>query len=172
MREPLAAVDDLRPLRPLQAIDAAVERAGPQQSPDAGPPLLDVRRRREHGVGARRERAHPLPPQIVQRVQDRGNEMRADVGLQAVNQIGPARGRHAIVDQHDVGRVKQRLLEGALPVGHGADVDSFTAQEPDQRAHDRAARRDDETLDLPRRRQLFVCCSLVGEHSIAKPEIA
>ena len=41
------------------------------------------------------------------------------------------------------------------------------AQEPDQRAHDGAARRDDETLHLARRRQLFVCGPLVGEHSIA-----
>ena len=58
----------------------------------------------------------------------------------------------------------------AFGVGHRADVDAFAAQKPDQRAHDRAARRDDETFDLSRRRQLFMGGPLVGEHSIAEPD--
>ena len=114
------------------------------------------------------EGANTASPQIVQRAEDRGDEMRPHVRLQAVDQIDAPRGRHAIVDQDDVRRVQQRFLEGAFGVGHGADVDALAAQKADQRAHDRAARRNDETLDLSRSRQLFMGSPLVGEHSVCR----
>ena len=165
VRQPLPAVDDLAALGALKPIDAPVQRPRAQQRPDAGPPLLDVRVRREDGVGAGGQRPHPLPPEIVQRVQDCRYEVRADVGLQPHDQIDPPGRRDAVVDEHDVGRVEQRLLERPLGVGDGADVDALAPKEPDQRAHDGAARRNDETFHLSRRRQLFVCGPLVGEHS-------
>jgi len=84
--------------RSLRAFAAAKQRARAQQRPHAGAPFVDVGRRCEHRVGAGLECAHPLSAQLTAHAQDGGDEVRADVGLQALHQIDAAAGSDAVVD--------------------------------------------------------------------------
>ena len=165
LRQPLPAVDDVAGLRALRAFDAAKQRARPQQRPHPGPPFVHVGGRLEHGVGAGLEREHPLARLVAARAQDRGNEVGPDIGLEALHQLDAAVRRHAVVNQHDVGRVQQRLLERGVGVRDGPDVDAFVAQEADQRPRHGAPGRHDQPFDLAGQRELVLVCSpLVGEH--------
>ena len=97
-------VDDLGPLRPLQAIDSAIERA--RRNRAHTPPAVPRHRSTARTPRPRRgQGAYPLPPQIVERAQHRGDEMGADVGLQPVHELDAARRRDTVVDQNDVGWV-------------------------------------------------------------------
>ena len=165
VRQPVPALDDLRLLSPLAPLGAPVQRARPQQRPEAGAALLHVGRRREHRVGPHRQGPHPKAPQIVERADDHRHEVRAHVVLQAGAEIDGARGTHPIVDQHHVGRVQERLLEPGVGVVGGPYGQPLSPQETDQRARDRAIRRDDQPFGLARQRKLVaVGGPLVGEH--------
>ena len=112
VRQPVTALDDLgllasagsaRPACTARACAAAPRGArGAPARPSTGANTASA--------PTARARSRKLP-QIVERADDHRHEVRAHVVLEPGAEIDAARRRHAVVDEHDVGRVEQRLLE-------------------------------------------------------------
>ncbi len=165
VRQPVPPLDDLALLRALPPVSLFVERARAQQRPEAGPPLLHVRRRREDRVGAGGQRVDAEAAQIRQRADDHRHEVRAHVVLETRAEIDGSRRWRPVVDQNDVGRVQQRLFECGVRVVRRADDQTLRAQERHQRPRDSSIWGDDQSIGLAGERQLVALRRpLVREH--------
>ena len=82
---------------------------------------------------------------------DYGQEVRACVGLEPFAQIHTACFADALVDEHDVGPMKQCFLKAKIDGVHHLDVDTFGAQEVHQWPRAFAIGRHDQPLDYSRR---------------------